>query len=117
MKSMQNNLIALKNILLTVRNASGNPVPVYHYLRPVNVQKDYIVWAEDSEDESFEANNAKQEQQIHCTVDYFTQTEFDPAVDSIQEALNGDGIGFRLNSVQYEDDTKLIHYEWEVWVS
>ena len=91
MKSMQNNLIALKNILLTVRNASGNPVPVYHYLRPVNVQKDYIVWAEDSEDESFEANNAKQEQQIHCTVDYFTQTEFDPAVDSIQPGTGEPG--------------------------
>ena len=38
-------------------------------------------------------------------------------VDGIQEALWSAGIGFRLNSVQYEDDTNLIHYEWEFWVA
>lgn len=117
MKSLINNLRSLKNALLTVRNAAGNPVPVYHYIRPVDVSKNFITWAEDSEDDSHESDNVKQEQQIHCTVDYFTQTEFDVVVDSIQDALNGNGIGFRLNSVQYEDDTKLIHYEWEAWVS
>lgn len=68
------------------------------------------------EEESFDADNRKSEQQIHGTIDYFTQTEFDAITDSIQNALDEAEVGFRLNSVDYEDDTKLIHYEWEFWV-
>ena len=62
-----------------------------------------------------DAENRKAEQQIHGTIDYFTRAEFDTNVDRIQEALNAAGIGFRINSVQYEDTTNLIHYEWEFW--
>jgi hypothetical protein len=46
------------------------------------------------------------------TIDLFTQNEFDPVVDQIQEGLNELGIGWDLNSTQYEDETNLIHYEW-----
>ena len=38
----------------------------------------------------------------------------DETVDKIQAALTAACILFYLNSVQYEDDTELIHYEW-VW--
>lgn len=89
----------------------------YHYRKPNNAAPAYIVWAEDREEGSFNANNVKQEQTIHGTVDYFTQAEYDTAVDSIQTALTDAGAGYRINSVQYEDDTKLIHYEWEFWVN
>jgi len=110
MKSMQNNLMRVRDAMLTV------DVPCYHYRRPAEVQKQYIVWQEDSEGDSFDASNVKQEQQIHGTTDYFTQTEFDTAVDAIQNAFNAAEIGFRLNRVEYEDETRLIHYEWEWWV-
>jgi hypothetical protein len=33
-------------------------------------------------------------------------------LDNIQAALNSLRIPWRLNSVQYEDETNLIHYEW-----
>lgn len=112
MKSLQNNLKQVKNALLTVKDAGNNAVPCYHYVRPENSVKGCIIWMEDAEETSFEADNIKQEQKIHGTIDYFTQTEFDVVCDNIQTALNTAGIGFRLNSVQYEDDTKLIHYEW-----
>lgn len=112
MKSIQNNLLAVRDALVGVTDAC------YHYRRPPSAEKNkYIIWAEDSEDGSFDGDNRKQEQQIHGTVDYFTLTEFDETVDGIQEALWAAGIGFRLNSVQYEDDTNLIHYEWEFWVA
>lgn len=52
------------------------------------------------------------EQAITGTTDYFTRDEFDPAIDRIQDANQSLGIAWRLNSVQYEDDTELIHYEW-----
>lgn len=108
--SLQNKLTKVRDALLTVTASC------YHYRRPAEVEKNYIVWQEDSEDESFDADNRKREQQIHGTIDYFTQTEFDPVADGIQNALETAGIGFRLKAVDYEDDTKLIHYEWEVWV-
>ena len=90
----------------------------YHYWRsaPKGV-KAYIVWAEDEELESLEGNNKKLEQGIHGTIDYFTKTEFDTVVDSIRTGLEGlEGVSWRINSVQYEEDTTFIHYEWEFWV-
>lgn len=115
MKSLNEKLSAIRDTLLTVIDGEGNSVPVFHYFRSTNITKGYIVWMEDGEDASFAAENRKAEQQIHGTIDYYTQTEFDPVTDSVQNALDGAQIGFRLNSVQYEDSTKLIHYEWEFW--
>lgn len=117
MLSLQSKLLKVYTALNSVEDASHNAVPCYHYRRPKTPTTGYMVWMEDGEDTSAEFNNKKEEQQIHGTVDYFTQTEFDPVVDNIQEALDAARVGFRLNSVQYEDDTKLIHYEWEFWVA
>lgn len=87
------------------------PNATYHYFRIVKKKK-YIIWAEDGEDNSHHADNRKQIQQVTGTIDLFTQDEFDPVVDQIQEGLNELGIGWNLNSVQHEDETNLIHYEW-----
>lgn len=84
----------------------------FHLFKPATVKAPYAVWQEDSEGESFHANNRKAEQMLTLTIDYFTQTEFDPMVDSIQDAFNDAEIAWRLNSFQYETETKLIHYEW-----
>lgn len=74
----------------------------------------YIVWAEDGQSESIWADNQMINQAITGTVDYFTKIENDPKVDAIQTALGAIGLSYKLNSVQYEKDTKYIHYEW-VW--
>lgn len=85
----------------------------YHYFRP-QLDPPFTIWAEDGEDGSFNANNHKQEQQIHGTTDYYTQEEFDPIVDAIQEYLNAIcGCGWKLLSVQYEEETNTQHFEWE----
>ena len=52
------------------------------------------------------------EQAIEGTIDYFTRTEYDPNFEKIQEVLSEAEISYRLNSVQYEDETGYIHYEW-----
>lgn len=44
-------------------------------------------------------------------VDYFTRDVSDTPRNVIESALNG-VCAFELNSVQYEDDTHYIHYEW-----
>lgn len=84
----------------------------YHYWRPV---KDVpcIIWAESGEENSFHSNNKKSEQRIIGTVDLFTENEFDELADRIQETLEDLGVTWRLESVQYEEETNLIHMEWE----
>jgi len=74
----------------------------------------YIVWAEDGQADAVWANSRMQAQAITGTIDYFTALDNDPNCVKIQDALNDAGIAFRLESVQYEPDQKIIHHEW-VW--
>lgn len=84
---------------------------VYHYTAPAN-SKRYIVWAEDSEYASLEADNYKPGQTLEGTIDLFTKDEDDEYISAIPTALNAARIGWELNSVKYEDETRFIHYEW-----
>lgn len=88
---------------------------VFHYWRP-NMTAPFCVWQEDREDTSFHSSNVKREQAVGGVVDYYTKTEYDTANDAIQEALNGLSevmpFAWRLDSVQYEEDTNIIHYQW-----
>lgn len=86
---------------------------VYHF-RAKCPTAPYLVWAEDGQGESVHADGMTVEQSIEGTVDYFTRQEYDPNFQRIQVALDTAGAAWRLNSIQYEDDTGLIHYEW-VW--
>lgn len=48
------------------------------------------------------------------TVDLFTRKPVSALPGGIEAALDGLGASWYLNSVQYEQDTGLLHYEW-VW--
>lgn len=109
MMSLQNKLQLLADTLTPLCDN------VYHYRR-ADEQIPCIIWQEDGEDGRFNADNIKQRQVISGTVDYFTKVEFDPIVDRIQSAFNElqkqTVFAWELNSVQYEEDTNLIHHEW-----
>lgn len=92
------------------------PVNVYHYYRP-KMNPPFIVWAEDSESSALSGDNHKAEQAVSGWIDFYTKQEYDPTIDVIQDILNGLPIGWRLDAVQYEDDTELIHYTWRFEVS
>lgn len=110
MKSLVNNLSRIKTALLTVTD------DVYHFEHPIGLKR-YIVWQEDGEVNSLMLNNHKAEQQITGTIDLYTQVELDTWIDSIQTALDGlEHVTWALRSVQYEDQTRLMHYEWEFTV-
>lgn len=83
----------------------------YHYYRPVK-HTPWLVWAETGENNSFHSDNSKTEQRIIGTVDVFTKTEFDPLLDSVQEMFETLGLTWSLDTVQYEDETHMIHYTW-----
>lgn len=86
---------------------------VYHY-ECMKKKDRYIVWAEDGEGNSVEADNRKENQSIQGTIDFYTKYEEDYMVEDIQAALKRKRISFYLNSVTYEETTGYIHYEW-VW--
>lgn len=84
---------------------------VFHYEASHKPDK-YIVWAEDGEAGSLNADDQKEGQILQGTIDYFTKTEYDPNFDLIQQKLNSIDISWRLNSIQHEEKTGYIHYEW-----
>ena len=86
---------------------------MYHYYRP-QLTPPFGAWAYDSEVASFAADNRKREQVITGFVSYYTQTEYDPTLDRIREIMNGFNFPFewRLESLEDEEDTELIDYEW-----
>jgi len=107
MKLLTNQLKTIYQALTAIEGAK-----VYHYEKPAAVKAPYIIWHENGEGDSFCANNHKQNQVITGAVDLYTKTEFDPLVDSIQAALDG-VCAWTLDTVMYEDETKLIHYSWD----
>lgn len=99
-------LSKIRDALLTVTDNVG------HY-EALNAKDQYIVWAEDSESDSVHADNAKKIQTIQGTIDYFTKKDGGETADQIQDALDkADGVTYQLSSVQYEEETGFIHYEW-----
>lgn len=107
MKSMKSKLTPIRDMLVGLL-----PGATYHYWRKVQ-KKRYIIWAEDSEYKSHNSDNKKQEQQITGIIDLFTQTEYDSLADDIQDGLTNLGVGWSLVRVDYEQETKLIHWQWE----
>ena len=86
---------------------------VYHYFARANNRMAYVVWQEDST-QDFYANNRTAEHGWSMSVDLFTKTENDPLMESIPELFDGLGVPYRVESVDYEDDTQYIHVTWEV---
>lgn len=105
--TLQTRIKDLRDVLLKVTSNT------YHYYT-LDATAPYIIWAEDGENESFDADNHKEEQVIHGSIHYYTQTEFDSTVDTIQTKLNTlEPLAWKLVMIEYEEDTNLIHYEWE----
>lgn len=97
----------IKNMLLQITSKT------YHFIAKPKVAPPYIVWAEDSRND-FVADGKHIEKVWQGTVDLFTKTEGDSKIEQIEQGFDSLGVAWELNSVQYETDTGLIHYEW-VW--
>ena len=104
-------MMSYRERLESIGTALAAAVPnTYHYCRP-NLQPPFCIWAEESGN-GFTADNKTAEHALTGTVDYFSKQEYDPAPDAIESTLSGLGLIWELNSVQYEDETELIHHEW-----
>ena len=85
----------------------------HHYAAPPNTQPPYIVWQEFDQDEIMDADGEQDVYSVSGTIDIFSLAEKEPLVKQVRESLNGSEVGFYLKSVQYEEDTGLIHWEFE----
>lgn len=94
----------IRDALLTVTDNVG------HY-EAFKKTDQYIVWAEDGSYSGY-GDNKSTTQVMTGTIDYFTKTEDDPNVEAVQNALNSIDIAWAMNSIQYEDETGFLHYEW-----
>lgn len=60
------------------------------------------------------AGDALAEKVPEGTIDWFTRSPASTMPGEVESLLDRLGASWYLNSVQYEDDTGLLHYEW-VW--
>lgn len=74
---------------------------------------DYGVWAEDGAND-LNADDKHTESVLTGTVDYFTRDDSGKPKSVIETALNNGEVAWYLNSIQFENDTGYIHYEWVV---
>lgn len=98
---------AIKGALLTIG------VPVYHFAAPPNTRLPYVVYGEDAAND-FEADDHHQETADQGTVDLYVKTEDGALADAVAAALEMAALAWYRNSIQYEPEAGLLHYEW-VW--
>lgn len=107
--------MTVQNRLKALYEALAEVCDCHHYFAPSSARAPYIVWAEESEDSSFYADDHKQRQAISGYVDFFTKQEFDSRFDSIQAVLEEHTV-WTWESTQYGDptngDDNLIHHTW-----
>lgn len=84
---------------------------VSHYSRLKSDR--YFVWQEEGSND-LEADNGHIESAMRGSTDLFTRQEADPWIADFEKSLDENDVAWYLNSVQYEEDTGFIHYEW-VW--
>lgn len=72
----------------------------------------YFVWQADGEADCI-LDGQHAEKAVTGSTDLFTKQEFDPWKDQMEEAFdNAPDILWRLNSIQFEEETGFWHYEW-----
>lgn len=74
---------------------------------------DYGVYQLDFEVGAVEGDNNKVQRCYEGSVDAFLHAPNKELIENIESALQSVCQGsWKLNSIQYEQDTRLIHYEW-----
>ena len=107
-------MMCLQLIQDALNSVKGVHVSHYHALKR---NPPYIVWSEDGSGAQLSGDNRMVAQAIQGTVDLYTKKEDDPLINQIQAVLNTDKIALSLNASGYEEETKLIHYQWIFEVS
>lgn len=91
--------------------ATGIPFKTYGWA--VAPATDYGVFSPEGEADALWADGEQLAQATEGTIDLFCRSASRAAMEKVQAALRAmDGIAWRLLSTQFEEETKLVHYEW-----
>lgn len=97
--------------LVSLLMASG--IPFQEYAWDQRPDSDYGVIALEGAGDTLAGNQHIQNQAIEGSIDLYTHSNDREKAATIQAILNSlDGCAWYLNSIQYEGDTRLIHWEW-----
>lgn len=96
---------ALKNALLALTSR------VYNFVAAPGTAPPYLIWQVDGGND-LSAGNAHAETAAVVIVDLYTLNASDPLITGVPGAFESIGASWYLNSVQYETETGLYHYEW-----
>lgn len=72
----------------------------------------YGVYALDGSGSDLWADDRQEEQVLQGTVDLFVRGRGRDKMALVERALYDSGVSWDLNSIQYESDTRLTHFEW-----
>lgn len=86
-----------------------------HYAWSKAPEGDYGTYAESNGNDLI-ADDKHIERGTEGYINLFTRDDTDTPRVKIETALNSLNIAWNLNTVQYENDTGYIHYEWEFGV-
>ncbi len=104
--SISDRINKLRDGLLTV-------TPRVYRARAHKTAAPYIVWMEDGAGDALRANGMTGEQPISGTIHLFeSETTTETLSVAVQKMLNGLECAWQLGSIQHEQDTGLVHYEW-----
>ena len=87
---------------------------VFHFEAEPGTSAPYIVWAEEIQGDTVWADDRQERASLQGSIDLYTKDAHEPLKGKVERALNTGEISWYLNSVQYEEETGLLHYEW-VW--
>ncbi len=96
------------------RNLEATGIPIAEFMWRNAPPPPYAVWAQDGTTSNVYADGKLQESANTGTVDLYSTVSKGIDFESIENALNCSDVAWYLNSVQYEENTGLVHYEW-VW--
>ena len=100
--------------LLQALGSTGIPFAAYAWAAPPQGDAWGVVSIDGGR--GLAGDNAHAEDALEGTIDLFTRRLGSADFNAVRDCLQGLDICYTLNSVQYEQDTRLIHYEW-VWQS
>lgn len=103
------------DMILGALKATGIPFAAYGWDRPP--AGTYGVFSIEGQEDSLSGDDGVREQGVRGSVDLFVQGVSTSGAETVQEAISSVTPSWFLNSVQYESDTGLVHYEWILnWV-
>ena len=96
--------------LLQLLRGTGIPFAAYQWDKAPEGTS-YGVIALEGQQDSVPGDNMIQHQSIRGSIDLFVPGISTDDARTVQDVING-VVAWRLNSVQFEDETGLVHYEW-----